>query len=202
MLWTETKTPEEAEELQKWLWAIRANEGNGSVVYSVQNEGLVEHGEFWTKSIKELKDDPLKRLEMARRHLPLPAAFREAAISLRTIVRKGRKEGTSWDAPLEDLYRIAAIWSFYIPYAARLQQPGYNVLSRIPFSDFGSMSLTWDTLGYRLLQLLTETDRKLMREVWGEPPCHTTAHDKYHQVWTHYEDVLVRERDTLLGGLE
>jgi hypothetical protein len=44
-------------------------------------------------------------------------------------------------------YRLAAIWSFYLPYAPRLQQPGYNVLARVPFSEFESMSLTWGTLG-------------------------------------------------------
>src|SRR4030088_2140242 len=90
-------------------------------------------------------------------------------------------------------YRLAAIWSFYLPYAPRLQQPGYNVLARVPFSEFESMSLVWGTLGCEKLDLLNRTDCGWMREASDEPPNHTTANLKYRDVWDRYEDVLIED---------
>ena len=57
------------------------------------------------------------------------------------------------------------------------------------------MSLTWEVLGHEKLTLLTKMDRQWMREAWGDPPSHTTAHHKYGDVWSRYEDLLIEERD-------
>jgi hypothetical protein len=197
MLWIETRTPEEAKHLQDHMWGIEVRESAAGFEYQARGEGLYENGEFWADAIRKLKDDSHKRLDMARRHLPLPAAFQHAAISLRAIVRQNRKQGTDSRLALQELYHLAAISSFSVPYAARLQQPGYNVLARVPFSEFQSMSLTWETLGHEKLELLTNTDRQWMREAWGDPPVHTTAHHRYWEVWNRYEDILVGERDYL-----
>jgi len=67
------------------------------------------------------------------------------------------------------------------------------VLARIPFSEFESMSLTWNALGCEELELLTKRDRCWMREAWGEPPAHSTAHQKYIDIWNRYEDLLIKE---------
>jgi hypothetical protein len=174
MLWIETRTPEEAEQLQKRMWGTEPGDAAGGAEYRVRGEGLLESGEFWADALGKLTDDPRERLKMAKHHLPLPAAFREAAISLRAIIRQNRKQETDYRPALEELYHLAAIWSFCLPYAPRLQQPGYNVLARVPFAEFESMSLTWGTLGDQMLDLLNKTDRRWMREAWGEPQTHTT----------------------------
>jgi hypothetical protein len=66
-------------------------------------------------------------------------------------------------------------------------------MARVPFSEFESMSLTWETLGYEEMTFLTKTDLGWMREAWGEPPIHTTANLKYHDVWGRYENILIEE---------
>lgn len=193
MLWIETQTKDEAKEIQERLWAIDAREMRGHTEYRVNGQGLCEKGEFWADAIRKLINDPEERLKMAKRHLPAPAAFREAALALRAIIRECRKQKTDFSAALTDLYRLAAIWSFYIDYAPRLKQPGYNVLARVPFKEFEAMSLEWETLGWEKLDLLTKTDRNWMREAWGEAPTHTTAYDKYRDVWERYENILITE---------
>src|ERR1019366_1649406 len=131
-LWIETRTPAEARQLQERMWGIELRETAGGAEYRVRGEGLSENSEFWADAISKLKDNPHERLNMAKRHLPLPGAFRDAAISLRAIIRQNRKQKTDCLSALEELYRLAAIWSLYLPYAPRLQQPGYNVLARQP----------------------------------------------------------------------
>lgn len=193
MLWIETRTPEDARHLQERMWGMELRETASGAEYRVRGDGLYEKGEFWANAIGKLKDAPLERLSMAKRHLPLPGAFRDAAISLRAIIRQSRRQKTDCSPALEELYRLAAICSFHLPYAPRLQQPGYNVLARVPFSEFESMALTWQTLGHEKLELLIKTDRGWMREAWGEPQTHTTAHQKYRDVWDRYEDILIEE---------
>jgi hypothetical protein len=46
------------------------------------------------------------------------------------------------------------------------------------------------------LELLTKTDCRWMREAWGHPPVHTTAHHQYYEVWQRYEDILIKENAT------
>jgi len=46
---------------------------------------------------------------------------------------------------------------------------------------------------YEKLDLLSKTDRRWMVEAWGEAPAHTTANERYRDVWDRYEDILIRE---------
>lgn len=193
MLWIETKTPEDAKFLYERMWGVELREGDGVTQLRVRGEGLSEKGEFWGDAIAKLKDDPKARLDMAFRHLPLPGAFHQAAVALRSIIRDKRKQKSDYLSELTQLYHLAAILSFSIPYAPRLKQPGYNVFACVPFAEFQRMSLTWQTLGCEKLDLLSKTDRRWMFEAWGEPPCHTTAHEKYQSLWDRYEDMLIAE---------
>jgi hypothetical protein len=64
----------------------------------VRGEGLSENGEFWGDAIRRLKDNAQERLNMAKRHLPLPGAFWQAAIALRdstkaAIQRSAQRHG-------------------------------------------------------------------------------------------------------------
>ncbi len=193
MLWIETTTADEARELHERMWGITAHEGDRGTAFCVRGEGLREGDEFWADAIGKLKDDPDKRLDMALSHLPLPGAFREAGVALRGKIRAARKNGRDCEPLLRELYFLAAIWSFYIPYAARLGQPGYNVMARIPFSAFRTMDLAWSVLGYEKFDLLNRTDCGLMVAAWGEPAAHMTAHELYHSIWDSYEQDLIAE---------
>ena len=62
-------------------------------VLSELHSSAVPKGVFWADYIKTLRDDPEGRLVVARDYLPLPAAFREAAVALRALIRGKRKEG-------------------------------------------------------------------------------------------------------------
>ena len=192
MFWIETKTPEDAKHIQDRMWGIVESQSSDGLEFRVRGEGLYENNEFWGDAICKVKD-PHKRLNMAMKYLPLPGAFYQAAISLRAIIREKRKRNIEFESDLKPLFHLAAILSFCIPYAIRLQQPGYNVFARVPFAEFNSMSLTWEALGYEKLNLLNKTDRKWMVEAWGEPQVHTTAHEKYLPIWNQYEERLINE---------
>jgi hypothetical protein len=195
MFWKDTKTPEEAKSLRDRMWGLeRTAYNDGRIEWRVRGEGLYQNGEFWFDAIRKVRAWPHERLRMAEEHLPLPAAFQEAAVALRAIVRAHRVSGGEYGEELERLHKLAAIWSFYIPYAPRLQQPGGNVMERVPFAEFLAMDLSWNTIGCDRLSLLAKIDRRLMVTAWGEPKAHTTAHAQYQSVWDRYEDLLLGER--------
>lgn len=92
MLWIETKTDKEAQDLQAAIWdPVITIEPDGSM--KGRSPGPVEDGgEFWFETLQRDKRDPTQRYAIARRHLPLPAAWREMAIALRAMIRQARKD--------------------------------------------------------------------------------------------------------------
>ena len=111
---------------------------------------------------------------MALDHLPLPAAFRNAAVSTRALIRMVKKIQETSERELTLLYWLAAIRSFMLDYAPRLKEPGFNVVESIPGRYLCSLPYTYSELGYRELSLLNKTDVKWLTEAWGEPISHTT----------------------------
>jgi hypothetical protein len=195
MFWKDTEKAEDAKILQDRMWGLVQTVSNNRIEFRVRGEGLFENGgEFWFDALRNVRSDPNERLRIAQEHLPLPGAFQEAAVALRSIIREKRASKADYLPELGQLYHLAAVWSFYIPYAPRLKRPGYNVMARVPFSEFRSMKLTWDAIGYSKLELLTKTDRRLMAAAWGEPKMHVTAHELYQAVWDRYESMLIQER--------
>ena len=77
MTWINTETDEQANSSSVKFWDGLRNDLNNEV--------------FWADKIKEFRGEPVKRLAMALENLPLPAAFREAAIALRALIRAKRK---------------------------------------------------------------------------------------------------------------
>jgi hypothetical protein len=150
-------------------------------------------GPFWADRIKELKDTPRKRLKLAIRNLPLPAAFREAAKALRQCIREKRKAGQVYDDELSLLYKLSAVESYHIDYAPRIQMPGYNVVERTPGGLLWSAPLDYQAVGYQDLRLLGKTDVRWLVEAWGEPQAHTSFNAVYSDLWTKYEDTLIAE---------
>lgn len=154
----------------------------------------IQDGSFWAEKIKELKDTPNERLQLALDNLPLPAAFREAAIAVRAMIRDARTRKQDWQAQLEALYGFAAYESFMVDYAPLLQQPGYNVMESIPGTVVTSLPFAYSQLGYRNLNLLNKTDVKWLVEAWGEPQGHTTLNLMHKCTWDQYEAILVQNK--------
>lgn len=156
----------------------------------------LDSGAFWADSIKQYRDEPGKRLQVAMDNLPLPAAFREAAVATRAIIRARRKSKDSYEEELGLLYWLAAIESFMLPYADRLKEPGFNVVQSIPGRRLRSLPIDYRLVGYDKLELLNKTDKKWMIEAWNEPGTHCTLNQVHRQLWDEYEDRLIQLRQT------
>ena len=151
----------------------------------------LEKGVFWTDEIKRLRDNPAQRLSMALQNLPLPGAYREAAIALRAIIREERKTQKPYEKSLKALYWLAGMDSFRIDYAENAKCPGYNVVEIIPQKVTKTMIPNYRTLGYTKLPLLNKTDVKWMIELWNEPESHYSLHEVYKNIWDEYERKLM-----------
>jgi hypothetical protein len=155
----------------------------------LHRNGLLD-GMFWADRIKLLRDCPLERQTLALDNLPLPAAFREAAIATRALLRTHAKGTLDHERELRRLYWLAAINSFGLPYSSRLQSVGYNVIMAIPGATIARLPFTYDQLGYLWLAGLNATDRKWLVDAWGEPAAHSTLQTMHQHLWDHYESVV------------
>lgn len=144
-------------------------------------------GTFWADRITELRDQPIERLKLAIENLPLPAAFREAAIATRAAVRERIKKNEDFADELAVLYWLAAMESFGIPYSEYLRQPGFNVLQSIPCDVIKSLPFSYSRLGYKHLGLLNKSDIKWCVAHWGEPLNHTTLNKLCAETWRKFE---------------
>lgn len=164
--------------MKPWLQSSSDTEAAArSTDFWVSMREDMDAGAFWADRIKGYRKDAQVRLKLALKHLPLPAAFREASVALRALIREKRKQQQDYEEELAFLYWLAAICSFPIPYSARLQEPGFNVIESIPGTVIRNLPFDYRTLGYLQLGLLTATDRKWIVEAWGEPEQHVTLHE-------------------------
>ncbi|MCF3638849.1 hypothetical protein LXM94_02555 [Rhizobium sp. TRM95111] len=170
--WVDTATEEEARTLDRGMWEMASSEqADGTFV--AQAEGPApENGEFWYDALNRIKDDADQRYAMARRHLPLPAAWREMAVALRLKIRKARKEKVGYEDHLRELHHLASMSSY----------AGYGYIQRVPYARLSTLNLSYDRIGCDRLELLGPTDRKWMRELWGEPRDHSTAAELYGEM--------------------
>lgn len=174
MLWVETTTDEEARALDRQMWGFDTRQVADGTVISQAPGPAPENGEFWSHALDRIKDDPDQRYAMARRHLPLPAAWREMSVALRMKIRKARKEKTRYEDLLRELHHLAAMSSY----------AGYGHIQRVPYARLATLDLSYDRVGYEHLLLLGATDGKWMREMWGEPSEHSTAAALYKEMLT------------------
>ncbi len=162
-------------------------------------------GEFWADRIASLRNDPERRLLLALDNLPLPAAFREAAVAVRALVRAKKKLRVACNDELTLLYWLAAVNSFSVPYSETLKEPGYNVMQSIPGTTIKTLPFTYNELGHEHLTLLSKTDVKWIEEAWGAPISHRTLHTMHITLWRDFEEQLrlVRqaERDKFVNEL-
>ena len=187
MPWINTETEDQADSSAIEFWEKLRND--------------LDNEMFWADKIKEFRGQPVKRLSMAINNLPLPAAFREAAIALRTLIRQKRKLKESFNDELSFLYWFAAIDSFSIPYSSYLQQQGYNVIESIPGKVIKTLPFSYFELGYKKLKLLNKTDVKWCVEIWGEPQVHTTLHEIHKDIWQKYEKKLPAKQKKKLDAI-
>lgn len=187
MKWLDTSTTQDTLSHAQAFWAKLGADLNG--------------GQFWADRITRFRGQPIERLKLALENLPLPAAFREAAIAIRALVRARRRNNEDCTDELVLLYWVAAIDSFSVPYSEYLNQPGYNILESIPGSIIKSLPFEYSVLGYRQLKLLTKTDQKSFVAIWGEPSGHTTLHDLHSDLWRKFQAELGRKQksNTLLA---
>jgi len=170
--WVDTTTDEEARALDRRMWDFVTREDPDSTAISQASGPPSENGEFWSHALDRIKDDPDQRYAMARRHVPLPAAWREMAIALRTKIRKARKENAPYEILLRELHHLAAMSSY----------AGYGLIQRVPYTRIAGLDLAYDRVGFEQLPLLGVTDGKCMVELWGEPSNHTTAAELYAEM--------------------
>ena len=153
---------------------------------------------FWVDEIRKEKNNPDNRLQIAFSNLPLPAAFREAAIALRAMIRKERKERKESSKKrvkkAKLLYWLAAINSLSIKYSSQCGTPGYNIIESIPGEIIKSMKINYKKLGYEKLDLLNKTDIKWLKEILGEPDAHSTLNELQSDVWCEYEQKFNQRR--------
>lgn len=161
-----------------------------------QNRESLSRGQFWSDRIKDLRNQPLDRLRLAIENFPLPGAFREAAVAVRSLIKDKKKTGAPFLEELACLYWLAAIESFSVAYSERLTEPGFNVLQSIPGQVVIGLPFSYRTLGYERLILLNKTDRKWVEAAWGTPDAHLTLLDMHRQVWNEYEERLYQLRQS------
>ncbi|HKC02762.1 MAG TPA: hypothetical protein VKC17_05600 [Sphingomicrobium sp.] len=171
------------------MWGTALSETpEGGLVGRVNGEGLYEGDQFWADAIKDTYDDPTRRLAMAKRNLPLPAAFREASIALRAIIRTKRKTGTPFEAELSELHRLAAIASL----------APYDPLDITPFAEIEKLDLAPSNIGWDELPLLNKTDQKWMAEAWPSPKRHVTGESVYPDIHMAGRAAAQRHNDVML----
>lgn len=172
----------------KWLDTPDAQSSAANqVIFWDKLRADLRDGTFWADRITELRNQPVERLKLAIENLPLPGAFREAAIATRSVIRERIKKNKDFADELALLYWLAAVESFGVPYSECLKQPGFNVLQSIPGDVIKSLSFSYSQLGYKHLGLLNTTDIKWCVARWGEPLDHTTLNKVHAETWRKFE---------------
>lgn len=146
----------------------------------------VPAGVFWADHIKTLKSEPAKRFSLAQRNLPLPGAFREAAIALRALIRQRRQAKEEYGGLLEALYQLAAQHNFLLSTPSIDSYPSFGVAEGMPKRAWKSLDMPYSEIGYEKLELLNQTDRKRIVEAWGEPERHQHVQTLHKDVWDKY----------------
>ncbi len=144
---------------------------------------VVPPGVFWADHIKSLKSHPEARLALALQNRPLPAAFGEAAIALRALIREKRRQNAPAHDLLKLLYRIhsQAVFLLSTPYIEGIGS-GFNVAQSMPPSSWGDLEYPYDQLGCQHLGI-TRTDTPWFVQAWGEPHEHQAPRQLYGDIW-------------------
>lgn len=152
-------------------------------------------GVFWIDDMTPYESAPQRRLSLARRYMPVPAAFQEAAAALRAMIRDPSLQASEGERLLKELYRTAAQESFLLsPIGLPDVGSPYNVAASVPREVWEGLPMPYREIGYRGLPLLTMEDRDWLRVAWGEPDRHLSGREYHAAVWKDYLDRYTRSR--------
>jgi len=176
-----------------WIEKLDDKTAEGYSNIFVEKMNLIQEndGEFWFNEIKKYRELPDQRLALALKNLPLPAAFRECFVALRDIINEKKKNNENFENEYKFLYKLGAVQSMSIPYSEKKEQPGYNVMVKIPGGMLFKLPTPYDVFGYEKIGF-SKTDCKAFVSLWGEPKSHTTMNEYYHEIWEKYENKLRR----------
>ena len=121
---------------------------------------------------KRLKDAPAKRFDFSVRYLPLPGAFKSAAIALRALIREKRKQGAPFDEELAMLYRLACLQDLYDSLLPRILSSGNDP---IPRALWETATFDYSRIGYEKLSLLGVQDVRWLEDQLGPPAQHQSV---------------------------
>lgn len=144
---------------------------------------------------------PLLRLEVALQNLPVPGAFRHAAVALRALIREKIRASADFDDELVMLYWLASAWSFANHHTITYSAEIVALFEIMPASAFKNMPFSYKELGYEKLDLLNKTDAKWLREKWGTPDSHKTLNQLHPQVFREYQRKLKNKRSKERRGI-
>lgn len=159
---------------------VKSNNGSSIDIPNSENSEKI----FWYDQIHNLKGEPGERLELALKMLPLPAAFREAAIASRAIIRQKRKDKQEHDNLLQGLYMLAALegFCFATPYIVNIGVPAYSVVELIPRNLLFGLPMPYSEIGYKHIPA-SVTDAKWFVAAWGEPDDHKDPQKYHEKLW-------------------
>jgi hypothetical protein len=181
----------------RWLDTSDRDTEKSADAFWKRKAAEINSEQFWADAIRHLRAQPRRRLDLALDNLPLPHAFEEAAAAQFDIISQKKAANINCRRDLAFLYWLAAVRSFMVPYAAKLQEPGFNVVESIPCSVLKAIPLPWHELGYEQLQLINEISAQWLIEQWGEPKAHTTLFALRNDLWIEYEDRLIASRNQI-----
>lgn len=141
---------------------------------------------FPAHEAEKLRDRPRERYEFALRYLPLPAAFREAAKGLRSIVRQRKQEDEPFEEPLRELYGLACVENLVMTPDPSQGIQVFHLTERLPRELWQDVEFPFEEIGYDELDLLGVRDRKRVRKMWGEPDAQRKVRDVLPEVWEHF----------------
>ena len=144
----------------------------------------VPAGVFWIDDIETAEADPTERLALARKYMPLPASFQEAATALRALIIARSRQLEDGSDLLSELYLTAARANFLLttPYVPGVG-PRYEVAASIPRHVWERLPMPYPAIGYSELAMLNRADRSWLVGAWGEPASHCSAREYHQSVW-------------------
>lgn len=138
------------------------------------------------KPVKTTKDSTTEqikvRLNNAKKSIPLPAAYEDACISMRMLIKLKIKEKKVYQSELQQLYRFACEYDLFYsePYLEEIKEPSFNLSEVLKKSKLKSLEMPYERIGYNHLSLLNNNDIKLLVSEFGEPESHYDVR-QYHK---------------------
>ena len=122
---------------------------------------------------------------------PFPAAFNEAAVATRAVVRQKRKLKEDYEEELKFLYWLGTTHQLAYGYSHRLEQPSFNVVETVGTKALAELKPDYSQLGYLNFELFNKTDGKWFEEAWGSPESHGNSFHFYREQWYKWEALWV-----------